>query len=115
MHELSIANDLVDMVTEAARKGNARRVSAVHLRIGALAGVSIDSLRFSYEVAIENTLLAGSRLAVEALPVIVHCSRCDRGTTIKDIQRFECSVCGTPTADLRQGRELEIAAIEIEE
>jgi hydrogenase nickel incorporation protein HypA/HybF len=115
MHELSIASSLVDIVGEAARGAHARRVLAVHLRLGALAGVAVDSLQFCYEVAAANTLLAGSRLVVEHLPVVVHCSECDREMELPGLQQFACLVCGTPSADIRRGRELEIESIEIEE
>jgi hydrogenase nickel incorporation protein HypA/HybF len=115
VHELSIASNLVEIVTEAARDAGAKRVIAVHLRLGALAGVAIESLRFCYEVATENTFLAGSQLVVEYLPVVVHCSKCDREMEILRVQHFGCPLCGTPSADIRQGQELEIESIEIEE
>jgi hydrogenase nickel incorporation protein HypA/HybF len=115
VHELSIASSLVEIVTEAAREARARRVTVVHLRLGALAGVAVDSLGFCYDIAVQDTLLEGSRLNVRELPVVIYCLPCDRNLEMPGVQRFRCPVCGTASADVRQGNELEIESIEIED
>jgi hydrogenase nickel incorporation protein HypA/HybF len=114
MHELSIAQSLVELAEEAAAREGARAVTAVRLRLGAMAGVVEDSLRFCYGMVTEGTLLAGSRLEISVLPVIIHCAQCEQDATLSGIQAFSCPNCGTATADLRQGRELEIESLEIE-
>jgi len=115
VHELSIASSLVEIVTEAAIKAHAAKVTMVRLRLGALAGVSADSLKFCYDVATADTILAGSRLVVEHLPVVIHCPTCEREIGIPDLQSFACPECGSGSADIRQGHELEIESIEIDE
>jgi hydrogenase nickel incorporation protein HypA/HybF len=110
MHELSIACNLVEIAAGAA--GNVR-VQAVHVRLGALSGVVPEALLFSYDLAAAGTPLEGSRLIIEALPVIVHCPACDHTTTLDSIQAFRCAHCGAPTADIRQGKELDIVALEV--
>jgi hydrogenase nickel incorporation protein HypA/HybF len=113
MHELSIANSIIDLASEVAASAGARRVTAVHIRIGSLAGVAAESLTFCYEVASRGTLLDGSRLVVESAPVVIHCPSCERDVELEDLLRFVCPRCGTPTADVRSGRELEIESIEV--
>jgi hydrogenase nickel incorporation protein HypA/HybF len=113
MHELSIANSIIDLASEAASSAGATRVTAVHIRIGSLAGVAAESLTFCYEVATRGTPLDGSRLVVESAPVVVHCPTCEWNVELKDLLRFVCSRCGTPTTDVRSGRELEIESIEV--
>lgn len=76
MHELSIALSLAEVAGEAAAKAGARRVLAVRVRIGLLSGVAADALRFSYELATAGTLLEGSRLDIDELPVVVFCPDC---------------------------------------
>jgi len=64
MHELSVALSLVDLATEeGSRHGG--RVCAVHVKIGALAGVAKEALAFSYEIACQDTPMAGSQLVIE--------------------------------------------------
>jgi len=91
------------------------KVSAVHLRLGALSGVVKDALLFSYEVACQDTPLQGSQLIVEDMPVIVFCAQCKKAQTLESVQLFQCPECGTPTMDVRQGKELEVFALEVEE
>jgi len=115
MHELSIAASIVESVIEAASAHPGARVKEVRLRVGALASVVEDSLQFCWELATEGTPLAGATLAIEMLPVIVHCDACGIDAEIAGVQSFRCPKCGELAADLRQGRELEIESIELEE
>lgn len=114
MHELSIALGIVEAAQEEAERLHAR-VSAVHFRLGALSGVVPEALLSSYEMASADTPLAGSRLVIEEVPVIVFCPRCDAPRTLSSVQLFCCSECGTPTGDVRQGKELDLVALEIEQ
>lgn len=115
MHELSIVQSVVDTVTESIAAYPGARVTEVRLRVGALASVVEESLQFCYGIATEGTPLAGSKLVVRTLPVVVHCIPCGGDVEIESLQSFRCPRCGEPAADLRQGRELEIDSIEIEE
>jgi hydrogenase nickel incorporation protein HypA/HybF len=115
MHELSIAASIVEAVTESASAYPGARVKAVRLRVGALSSVVEDSLQFCWELATEGSPLAGAKLDINKLPVIVHCEACGVDSVLDGVQSFRCPRCGEIAADLRQGRELEIESIEIEE
>lgn len=114
MHELSIAISLVEIAEEEARRLGAR-VSAVHLRLGALSGVVKEALESSYEMACADTPLQGSRLIIEEVPVVVYCPRCEEQRLLQSVQLFCCPVCGTPTPDVRQGKEMDLVALEVDE
>ncbi len=115
MHELSIAASIVDTVTESASAYPGARVIKVQLRVGALASVVEDSLQFCWELASEGSPIAGAALVINKLPVIVHCEACGADSELDGVQSFRCPHCGELAADLRQGRELEIESIELEE
>jgi len=115
MHELSIAASIVDSVTESAAAYPNTHVKEVRLRVGALASVIEESLQFCWEITIEGTPLAGAALVVTRLPVVAHCAQCDADVELDGVQSFRCPRCGTQAAELRQGRELEIESIEIED
>lgn len=115
MHELSIAAGIVDAVTESVAAYPGARVKEVRIKVGSLASVIEDSLQFCWDLTIEGTPLAGAKLVVNVLPVIVHCAQCGRDGELESLQSFRCPHCGEPASDLRQGRELEIDSIEIEE
>lgn len=105
---------IVDAVLEEAQRREVR-VSAVHLRLGALSSVVKDALLFSYEVACQDTPLQGSHLIVEDIPVVVFCTHCNQRQTLASLQLFACPVCGAPTGDIIQGKELEVFALEVED
>src|ERR1700689_610869 len=115
MYELSIAASIVESVTESAAAYPGARVKEVRLRLGALASVVEDSLKFCWELATEGSSLAGAALVINILPVIVHCGGCGADSEMAGVQSFRCARCGELAADLRQGRELEIESIELEE
>lgn len=115
MHELSIAASIVEAVTETAAAYPGARVHSVRLRVGALAAVVEDSLQFCWGITTEGTPLSGAKLMVRTMPVVVHCESCNVDAELDSVQSFRCPRCGQPAADLRQGRELEIESIEIDE
>jgi hydrogenase nickel incorporation protein HypA/HybF len=114
MHELSIAQSIVEVATESAVRANATRVLKVNLRLGALSGVVKDSLLFCYDLSTQDTMLEGSSLEFVELPVIIHCAQCAEDRELPGIRQFRCPVCGTPSGDVRQGQELEIGSLELE-
>lgn len=112
MHELSIALSIIEGAEEEAARHRGK-VVAVHLRLGPLSGVVKDALCFAYEVACRDTTLAGSRLQIEEVPVVVFCSQCQVEHMLESIQSFSCPVCGAPAPKVLQGRELELVALEL--
>jgi hydrogenase nickel incorporation protein HypA/HybF len=64
MHELSVAVSLVEIATEEGQRLGGR-VCAVHVKIGQLAGVAKEALEFSFDIACQETPIAGSRLVIE--------------------------------------------------
>ncbi len=114
MHELSIAASIVEIAQEEGERLGAR-VTAVHLKLGPMAGVVKDTLLFSYEVACQDTPLEGSTLVIEDTPLIAFCPRCEIERIIGSPQSLCCSECGTPTPDIRGGRELQMVALEVDE
>lgn len=115
MHELSIAYNLVATAEEAARDAGIQQVNIVHLRLGALSGVVKDALLFGYDIATEGTLLEGSLLQIEDIPVVVYCENCAEEKTLDNVQLFRCPTCNTLTGDIRQGKELELVSLEYDD
>ncbi len=112
MHELSIAHNLVELADEAARDAGAARVTVVRLRLGVMAGVVEDALRFCFPVAAAGTLVEGAALVIEPVPAAVYCDQCACSQVLTPPFVFRCPVCA---ARLLHGREIQIESIEIEE
>lgn len=115
MHELSIAMNILDLTSEESERRGGVRVEAVHLRLGPLSGVVKEALLSAYDLAREVSPWATTQLVIEDVPVVVYCDICHAEQPLESIQDFCCPQCGTPTANVIRGRELEIFAMEIEE
>lgn len=103
MHELSIAMSIVEMAQEEAQARDLR-VTAVHLKLGALSGVVKEALLSSYGIACDGTPLEGSRLLIEDVPLEVFCSRCNANRRAVSMQWLACPQCGTATPTVVHGK-----------
>lgn len=113
MHEVAIMTEAVRLATESAQAAGARRITALKLRIGVLSGVVPDALEFAWDVVRCDTMLADARLEIESVSGAHWCAQCQ--TTFASREFFaECPRCQELSGDLRRGRELEIAALELE-
>jgi hydrogenase nickel incorporation protein HypA/HybF len=76
MHELGLIDQAVQMALARAEQDGAARVYRLTVRIGPLAGVEIDALRFAFEVVTQDTAAAGAELHIEEVPVRCWCATC---------------------------------------
>jgi len=113
MHELTLANSLVELASDYARRNGARRVSSVTIRLGVLCGIS-RALYFCFEPAARGTLCEGSVLTIIENPVSVYCASCKAPKTPRAVHNLRCPDCGRPTPQVLTGREMELVSIEIE-
>lgn len=113
MHELSVAQGLIDVACEAAEREGNVRVTRLTVRIGRLSGVVRQALEFAFDLAAEGTLCHGAALAIEDVPVSVRCPVCREAKTLDDEYAFVCPTCGSPTPELLTGRELELVSLEV--
>jgi len=83
VHEYSIANSLVETVLELAKQQNAKKIVEVRMKIGKLRLISVDQLRFSYEILSKDTLLQGSQLTIQEVAGSVRCPTCGYANQIE--------------------------------
>lgn len=113
MHELSIMMEAVRMAVESAQSAGAQRITGVKLRIGELSGVVAESMQFAWEAVREGTMAEAALLEIQAVPAAGWCKFCQREFEVLD-WLSECPRCHNPASELRRGREIEIAAVEVE-
>ena len=88
------------------------KVECVNIEIGHLAAVVPQSLRFCFDILIENTRLAGAKLNIREIPVRAFCKVCQHEWII-DAPVFSCVNCDSGDLEILSGRELDISSIEI--
>jgi hydrogenase nickel incorporation protein HypA/HybF len=114
MHELGIANSVLEAVqAEAARHPGAVPVK-VALRVGELSGVDPDALSFSFEVLVTDTPWQRLAIEIETKPREHRCRPCGVTFRVQDYN-FACPECGGFQTACVSGDELELAYLEFEE
>jgi hydrogenase nickel incorporation protein HypA/HybF len=142
MHELSIADSILDTVRQEAQKHPGAHVTKVGVRIGALSGVEPEALSFGFSALVQGTDLEPLALEIEAVPRSQRCPACDLTFDVTD-EKIEiqgsggrpsnsggldlglrtpdygpslaCPRCGLIETQLAGGEELDMAYFEIEE
>lgn len=112
MHELSIAQALVEQVDEALSRAGGGRALRVTVKVGALSGVDGDALDMAFPVAAEQTACAGAELLIELIPAAAHCGDCGRDCE-PPFPFLACEHCGSQNVAVTAGRELTLSSIEI--
>ena len=114
MHELSIAQNILDIVREKIPQGEEALVRAVRIRIGAMAGVVPDSLAFCFSAITHGTPLERTALEIINVPLTVHCKMCGTESSIEQTLFF-CPSCGGFELDVLTGREMQVSEIELDD
>ena len=108
MHELAIAESVVDTVTERLPGA---KVTRIHLEIGALSGVVADSIRFCFDLATEGTGLEGATLEITEPPAQCRCRSC--GAEFRPDPPIVLCPCGSADVAVLGGEELKILSVRV--
>ena len=111
MHELSIAQAVVDVAT---RHANGRRVVKIEVRVGHLRQVVPDSLAFAFALLTPGTALDGAELEIAHVPAAGRCRECGARSELEDFP-LRCARCGGLDVEVTEGEELVVDALELEE
>ena len=114
MHELSIAQNIVEIIQQRIPESEWNHVIAVRVRIGAVAGIVPDSLKFSFQVITADSALCNTKLITEHIPFRVHCHTCDTITENED-GFAKCGECESIDIEVLSGSELHVVDIELDE
>ena len=111
MHELSIAENIVDIIRQNVVKKQLTNVRSVILKVGTFSGVVPDSLEFAYQAITVSTDLERSQLVIEQIPFVIQCGDCKKESEGEDGISI-CSLCGSINTTIISGKELQIKEIE---
>ncbi len=112
MHEMSLAEGVLQLVEDGARANAATGVTTVWLEIGALAQVEVDALRFCFDAVTRGTIAEGARLEIATPPGLAWCMPCGRQVPVA--QRGDaCPHCGSHQLQVIRGDEMRVTEIEI--
>ena len=112
MHEFSIMEAALETAAQKTRAAGATRIHRLKLRVGRLSGVVPEALRFAFDALKTESPAAAAVLEIEEVPAVCWCAGCAAEYEAKDLN-YSCPRCHQPGGELRRGRELELAALEI--
>jgi hydrogenase nickel incorporation protein HypA/HybF len=114
MHEMGIANSVLESVRTEARRFPGRHICKVGVRIGELAGVDPDAMQFCFEALVQGTDLEPLELEVDYRLRRHRCRSCGRSFAAR-IEQLACPHCGGADSLFIEGDELELAYLEVED
>jgi hydrogenase nickel incorporation protein HypA/HybF len=114
MHELSLAQSILNIVREHIPPERIAAVRCVRVEIGRLAGVVPDSLEFCFAALVEGTALHAARLELQMTPLRLACADCHK-TLESEGEAFCCPSCGGSQTNVVSGMELWVTEMELEE
>lgn len=113
MHEMSYIMRLAKMAIDTATSNNAKSVESISIQVGEMTGLIPEYLKRYYPKAVQGTILEGSMLQIEYLPVLVRCRNCSCEYHPDRSNEYLCPSCHGSGSDLLKGREFLIKNIVI--
>ena len=107
MHEMSIAESVLGIVEESARREGFRRVKEVRLEIGQLAAVETQALRFCFDAVVRGSVAEGAALAIEETPGVAWCFGCSSSVPVA-ARGEACPRCGSAQLQVSGGTEMRV-------
>ena len=112
MHELSLAQNIVEIVEQHVLPDQRQSVKSIRIKVGELSGVVADSLEFCFSEITAETQLKGARLDIERVPFLLLCETCNK-SFVGEFGVVLCPGCGGTETKVLSGTEMQIVDIEL--
>ena len=112
MHEMALAEGMLEIVEDAARSNGGAKVRAVWLEIGALSHVEPDAMRFCFDAVTRGSLAEHARLEIVTTPGRAWCMPCSASVPLAQLGE-PCPRCGSYQLTPTDGEAMRVKEIEI--
>jgi hydrogenase nickel incorporation protein HypA/HybF len=113
MHEFSLAEGVLQILEEAARREGFGHVRAVRLEIGRLSSVEPEALRCCFDAVTRHSVADGARLEIVETPGAAWCMACSAPAAIAAFGDA-CPRCGSYRLQVTEGTEMRVKDLEVE-
>jgi len=111
MHEMALAEGVLQIVDRTARREGFQRVALVVLEIGRLSAVEPEAMRFCFESVVRDSIAEGARLEILDVPGRALCLSCGREVELE--HRYDpCPACDGFPLRVTGGAEMRVKEIE---
>lgn len=112
MHEMSLAEGVLQLIEDAARQQEFSKVTTVWLEIGQLAGVEVEAMRFCFDAVTRGSVAEGAQLEIIATPGSGWCMQCSATVALSEVFGA-CPQCGTYQVQVTGGTEMRVKELEV--
>lgn len=113
MHELALAEGVLQRIEESATRDGFSRVRIVWLEIGQLAAVAPDAMRFCWDAVSRGSIAEDAQLEIIDVPGRAWCPNCMQ--TVQVVEVYDaCPVCGGCPLEITGGTEMRVKELEVE-
>ncbi|MEW6186571.1 MAG: hydrogenase maturation nickel metallochaperone HypA [Thermodesulfobacteriota bacterium] len=112
MHEMSLVQNIIDIVEQEMERHGVEQLKAIHLAVGRMSAVVPEQMTLCFEILTSKTKLAGTALKMRMVPITYQCGACEREFTSEGIVS-QCPSCSSENLEMIFGRELKIESIEV--
>jgi hydrogenase nickel incorporation protein HypA/HybF len=113
MHELSMAESLLEVALENCSSQGFSRIDSITILVGKASGIMPDALLFGFNAVKEGTAADQAVLEIEEVPVSGSCNICKKDFTTEDVYVLNCPHCEGVSFTIKTGRELMITEMEV--
>jgi len=107
MHELSLLENVREILEQHAVSQQFSKVCQVTLAVGQLSCVEAEALRFGFDVVMQGSLAEGAELIITELPGVGFCNQCQQQTGLPTLYA-PCQHCASPLVTVLSGAEMKI-------
>ena len=113
MHELSLCQNIIEIVEQQCQQHNVNKVTDLWLEVGALSCIEPGALEFGFEMAAQGTPAENCKLHLIPIPAKAWCWDCKQFVEIQ-VNNSTCPNCGSVHLQRQSGDELRIKEISVE-
>ncbi len=113
MHELSIAQNILEIISDQCIKSGHAKIDSLNVRIGRASGVLPDALLFAFDAIKADTIAQDAVMHIEEIPVGGLCQDCKSSFAVEEGYILECPACGGSAFQITTGREMDIIDMEV--
>lgn len=113
MHEMSLAEGVLQIIEDHARQHGFGRVCAIVLEVGQLANVEVEALRFALDAVTRGTVAEGAAVEVVDVAGQAWCLHCSESVAVA--ARYEaCPRCGGYQLQITGGTEMRVKELAVD-
>ncbi len=113
MHELSIAQNLIDIVSDQCLKNGFKEIESINIKVGRASGIMPDALSFAFNAIKTESIAKNASLNIEEVPVTGQCKDCKNTFVTEEEYVLCCPSCKGGSFIITAGRELDIIDMEV--